>query len=394
MEQERINQLLGEAESDLLERKGSASDLGVLRQTICAFANDLSGQGRPGYIIVGLDNSGRPTGLTVDDALLTCLSQLRSDGSLTPVPTVSAKQATFQGKDVVVMEVTPSDSPPVRLKGVVWVRVGTTTQRASPQDERILSERSVAGAKTFDQRPCVGASLCDLLVEVFHNEYLSRAVAGDVLAANNRNAEEQLASLRFFDIRRGVPTNAGILLFGMDPLEFLPGAYLQFVRYDGPDPTAAVQQEKAVTGSLVTQLQVLDNLIPIQIHTGRVPDRGLRRASRPDYPLDAVRELVLNGVMHRVYEGTNSPTRINWFSDRIEIVSPGGLFGQVTAMNYQRVNDYRNPTLAEAMKVLGYVEKYGTGIARAQAALAANGNPPAQFVFEPTHVMVTIGAVR
>ena len=94
--------------------------------------------------------------------------------------------------------------------------------------------------------------------------------------------------------------------------------------------------------------------------------------------------------MHRAYEGTNSPVRINWFADRVEIQSPGGLYGQVTPANFERVCDYRNPVLAEAMKVLGYVERFGTGIARAKAALAANGNPIAEFTFEPTHVLVTI----
>ena len=103
-----------------------------------------------------------------------------------------------------------------------------------------------------------------------------------------------------------------------------------------------------------------------------------------------MRELGLNAVMHRTYEGTNAPVRINWFTDRVEILSPGGLYGQVTPDNYERVSDYRNPVIAEAMKVLGYVERFGTGIARANAALRANGNPPAEFTFEPTHVLVTV----
>jgi ATP-dependent DNA helicase RecG len=116
----------------------------------------------------------------------------------------------------------------------------------------------------------------------------------------------------------------------------------------------------------------------------------LRFEDRPEYPLLAVREFVLNAVVHRMYEGTNAPARLYWFKDRVEIQSPGGLYGQVTPENYERVSDYRKPVLAEAMKVLGYVERFGTGIARANAALWANGNPPAEFRFEPTHVAVTV----
>ena len=94
--------------------------------------------------------------------------------------------------------------------------------------------------------------------------------------------------------------------------------------------------------------------------------------------------------MHRTYESTNAPVRFYWFADRVEVQSPGGLYGQVTPENYERVNDYRNPVLAEVLKVLGYVERFGTGIARAIAALLANGNPKAEFEFEPTHVKLTV----
>ena len=94
--------------------------------------------------------------------------------------------------------------------------------------------------------------------------------------------------------------------------------------------------------------------------------------------------------MHRTYESTNAPVRITWFNDRIEIQNPGGPFGQVTKENFGRpgVVDYRNPHLAEAMKVLGYVQRFGVGIQLAQESLRKNGNPPARFTVEDTFVHV------
>ena len=96
--------------------------------------------------------------------------------------------------------------------------------------------------------------------------------------------------------------------------------------------------------------------------------------------------------MHRTYENTNAPIRLTWFSDRIEIVNPGGPFGIVTVANFGQpgVTDYRNPHLAEAMKVLGYVQRFGVGIATARRLLAENGNPPPVFDPRDTHVLVTI----
>jgi len=185
-----------------------------------------------------------------------------------------------------------------------------------------------------------------------------------------------------------------MLLFGTDPLDFMPGAYVQFVRFDGDTLADTIQDEKEISGNLLTQLLQLDNLLPLQIRSARVPGAGLEHQDRPDYPRVAIRELALNAVMHRTYEATNAPVRINWFAGRVEIQNPGGLFGQVTPENYEHVSDYRNPVLAEAMKILGYVERFGTGIARANAALRANGNLPAEFIFEGTHVLVTIRARR
>jgi ATP-dependent DNA helicase RecG len=98
--------------------------------------------------------------------------------------------------------------------------------------------------------------------------------------------------------------------------------------------------------------------------------------------------------MHRTFEGTNAPVRINWFTDRVEIQNPGGLYGSVNPGNFQRMSDYRNPVIAEAMKALGYVERFGTGIARANAALQVNGNPQAEFQFEQSHVLVTLRGLR
>jgi predicted HTH transcriptional regulator len=89
------------------------------------------------------------------------------------------------------------------------------------------------------------------------------------------------------------------------------------------------------------------------------------------YPMDALRQLVRNAYMHRSYEATNTPVRVYWFDDRIEIHNPGGPFGSVTPENFGQpgITDYRNPNLAEALRALGYVQRFGAGIAIARKAL-------------------------
>jgi ATP-dependent DNA helicase RecG len=95
--------------------------------------------------------------------------------------------------------------------------------------------------------------------------------------------------------------------------------------------------------------------------------------------------------MHRVYESTNAPIRVYWYSDRIEIQNPGGLYGKVTPANIGTgATDYRNPLIAEIMHHLGFAQRFGMGIPIARKALAENGNPPPEFTFSPTHVAVIV----
>jgi ATP-dependent DNA helicase RecG len=95
--------------------------------------------------------------------------------------------------------------------------------------------------------------------------------------------------------------------------------------------------------------------------------------------------------MHRSYENTNSPSRVYWYDDRVEIQSPGGLYGNVTPTNiHEGVTDYRNPLIAEIMHHLGYSQRFGLGIQLAKTSLKDNGNPPPEFLFSSTNVSVVV----
>ena len=107
---------------------------------------------------------------------------------------------------------------------------------------------------------------------------------------------------------------------------------------------------------------------------------ALREETRTDYPKSAIRELVMNAIMHRDYQG-NAPIQFYQYADRLEIVNHGGLYGRARPENFPNVSDYRNPIIAEAMKVLGYVNCYNRGINMVQRELEANGNGKADFSF-------------
>ena len=123
---EDLARLLSEGESDRVEFKESlgGGTREALREAICAFANDLPRHGKPGVIFVGVRDSGEVTGLSVTDKLLQNLSGIKTEGNVVPLPSMTVEKRTLHGKDVAVISVQPSDSPPVRFRGSVRVRVG------------------------------------------------------------------------------------------------------------------------------------------------------------------------------------------------------------------------------------------------------------------------------
>jgi ATP-dependent DNA helicase RecG len=377
---QELRVLLADLESDRIERTISTRDTDKFAQAVCAFTNDLPNHRQPGYLVIGVNNQGQPIGLDVTDQLLQNLGALRSDGNIQPLPVIVVAKLSLEGGDVAVVEVQPSDLPPVRYKGQVWIRVGPRKAIASEQEERMLSERRIATARSFDTRPCPEANLKDLSLRLFE-EYRAQVVAPDIIEANHRTIEEQLASLRFYDLQRDCPTMAGILLFGKNPRYFLPGAYVQFLRMPGITLTDTPVDQAEISGDLRTLLDSLRGRFRVYSATAMLRGESMTEHLVPEYPEWAAREILHNAVMHRDYQ-SNTPIRFYWFEDRIEIQSPGTLYGEVTPATITRVNSYRNPVIAEAMKALGYVNRFGYGIQQAEMALAENGNPPLDFTFD------------
>jgi ATP-dependent DNA helicase RecG len=275
------------------------------------------------------------------------------DGQISPLPNIHVRKLALDGCSMVVVEVTPSDSPPVRFKGRICVRFGPSRAFATPEQERRLIERQRRAVVPFDQQPVAGATLKDLNLLIFQSEYLPAAIAPDVLEENGREVVDQHRALKLLS-PDGVPTTAGILVLGRDPRNWLPGAYIQFVRYAGVEVTDTIRDQKEIDGSLSDLLRRLDEVLEANV-ARRTDLSGGSTNVRPDYPILALQELARNAVIHRAYDGTNAPVRLTWFDDRVEITNPGGPFGAVSIANFGRpeATDYRNPFLASAAKDLG-----------------------------------------
>ncbi len=388
--EQELLKLLADLESDRVERTISTSNTDKFAQAVCAFANNFPAHRQPGYLLIGVEDNGQPSGLKVTDDLLQSLGALRSDGNIQPMPALTVSRFSLPAGDVAVVEVLPADLPPVRYKGRVYLRVGPRRATATEQEERILTERRISHALTFDALSCLDSTLEELSEDRFRLTYLRHAVSEEVIAENGRPLKQQLASLRFFDLRQDCPTHAGIIVLADRPMHYLPGAYVQFVRYAGPDLASEVLDEKRALGDLRTLLQTLDLIVDANLRQRPVAvDGGFVETMIHDYPRVALRELLLNAVIHRNYQST-APIRFYCFPDHLAISNPGGLYGDATAETFPRTTGYRNPIIAEATRVLGYTNRFGQGIARTTKALELNGNPPAEYQFDAHSFSVTL----
>ncbi len=390
-----LEQMMTDLESDLVERKeswrGSAAE--TVREAVCAFANDLPNHGRPGVVFIGVRDDGAPTGLTVTDELLRTLADIKTDGNITPPPTLTVGKHRLAGAEVAVITVWPADAPPVRYRGRIFIRIGPRRGLASAQDERILNEKRRHRDKPFDVHPLAHCQLTDLDLRRFEQEYLPSLVAPDVLAANTRTLEERLAAAKMIASRDDLqPTVLGVLVIGKDTQSFLPGAYVQFLRIGGRALGDPIIDEQVITGTVADQIRQLDEKLIAHNRTHIDIEQSPVEQRRADYPIAALQQLTRNAVLHRTYDGTHAPTRVYWFDDRIEILNPGGPFGEVTVATFGQpgLTDYRNPNLAEAMRVLGFVQRFGYGIPLTRRLLQENGNPPPEFQPTTSHVLAIV----
>ena len=376
---DEVLELLRSTETYRIERTISTGDMDKFQEAICAFSNDLPNSREKGYLILGVHDNGVLSGLRVDDVLMKKIAGVRSDGNILPLPMMSVERFEFTEGDLLVVEVSPALVPPVRYRGRTFIRIGPRRDIATEAEERVLLEKRTSYMATFDAMPCFGSSLKDIDALFVKNEYLPQIIDSDVLMADKRSLQEQLAAIHLYDIANDCPTNAAIILFGKNASFFLHGCYVQYVHFAGEDTGSEILNERQIRGSLCSILPKLESFVKDAIVTARpMPVSMLREQIVFNYPELALRELLMNACMHRDYQ-SNMPIRIYQFSNRIEILNAGGLYGEARPENFPTVNDYRNPIIAEAMRGMKYVNMFNRGVQRVKNMLRENGNPEPKF---------------
>jgi ATP-dependent DNA helicase RecG len=382
---------LNDIESERIERKRnfSGSIAKRVREVVCAFANDVSNSKLPGVLFIGANDDGTPADCAITDELLLNLASMKTDGSILPQPVLSVEKRTLKGAEMAIVIVQPSDMPPVQYDGRIWVRTGPSCTKATRQEERILVEKCRHKNIPFDIRAIPSAKLSDISRVLFEAAYLPAAFAEEVLQANDRTYEERLAACKMLvSPEEPTPTLLGMLVLGIRVQDFLPCAQIQFLRIAGTELTDPVFDADLIGGTLTDMLRRTEEKLKAHNMTAVDVTSGSTHQINSAYPFVALQQVLYNAVLHRTYEGTNAPVRVHWYNDRVEIISPGGPYGNVTPSNFGQpgITDYRNPHIAAVLKLFGYVQTFGRGIALTKSEMKKNGNPEPLFDVNPSIV--------
>ena len=368
-------------EGERLERCAQVDDSSKVKakflSCLCAFANDLSESNEAGYFLFGVDDASFDrSGARIDDKTKLRLSDW-IDNNITPPISYSFTADNNSSGDVLLVQVAVSRHPPHRYGKHIWVRRGPKTVEATRADEdRLASKAAHHEGRSFVDQPVPQSSIDDLAQDMLA-VYRRSCISPETIAANDRTPQQQWAALGLYDLERDCPNRAGIIAFPHPERvkHFFPCAYIQFVKTQASDliDLNAVVADKEIKGDFNIMVREIESLIRAYNRSNH-QTRGWKFERTDEYIPWAIRELLINAIIHRDYR-LSSPISFYWYRDRIEIRSPGGLAYPVRLESLGQVSTYRNARLADVMKGWNYIERYGSGINRVRRLLAEYGMP-------------------
>ena len=344
-------------ETDVIEFK--ATFVNDLNKEVIAFANTNGGE-----IYIGLDDNGKPCGLrNINDVELQCVNHITNTIKPDVSMFVRYEKIVIDGQDVLKIIVNKGSMSPYYIagKGIrpegVYIRMGTASVPAT--ETTIVNMIKETTGETYEDTRSLNQNLTFIQTE---QEFFNAGIPF---------GESQKKSLGIIG-RDGCYTNLGLLL--SDQCEHK----IKFAVYEGTKKQVFKDRHE-FSGSLFRQFEDLTRMIDSYNRLSSPKLDGMKRIDQRDYPVQAIREALLNALIHREY-GLGGYTLISMFDDRMEIISLGGLMRGVEMSDIMMGVSYlRNKRLAEIFYRLQLIEAYGTGIDKIKESYKGQAKQP---VFE------------
>ncbi len=325
---------------------------------VCGFANAQGGR-----IYIGKDDSGRASGLKNAKKLLEDLpNKIRDQLGLMPQINLLYEDGT----PYLEIIVEPS-SVPISLRGSYYWRSGCVKQelKGAALTDFLLRKTGMTWDRVIQEK----ATLDDIDTEALDIFKKDAARAGRLPDLNGLSAEDILRKLRL--LTRDGLTNGALVLFGREPGEFYPNLFVKIGRFG--KSVVEMRFQEVCEGNLIRLLGDVMETLEKKFLIRPVRFEGLQRIEELEYPVAALREMLLNALVHRNYLG--SMTQIKVFDDRLSIWNAGLLPGELTIEKLFQLHESlpRNPLIAEVCYRAGYIDSWGRGVEKITEACRQAG---------------------
>jgi len=365
MKNERVEWLLAQNEGQYSEFKQSASD--SLGRAICAFANSGGGT-----IIVGARLGGPVAGIP-DQSEEAARVQSMARSCIPPVR-LEVSCLAHEGKSLMAVEILGNQDPPHSFGSTFYMRVGATSQ--SMGRDELVDFLYSTGQVNYEDKCCPGFRYpADFNVRAFYR-FLRKA---GIKPAKDRF--DTLSNLGVASRSGGkvLINNAGVLFFAKEPRRFLRHGYIDCVLFQGTEKVTVLDR-KEQTGGIVDNVEEAMTFLRKHLSV-RYEIEGLYRKEILELPPEALREALLNAVIHRDYHFDTAWITVEVYKDRVEISSPGGPPPGLRPEEFGKKSVHRNRLMAEMFQRLGEVERVGAGIRKMRDAVRGAGLRAPRFEF-------------
>ncbi len=350
-------------ESEKLEFKSSFSDWKAIIISLCAFANKKGGQ-----VSVGLNDDGKFTNMklgknTIEDFV----NKLRNHTDPILYPSINVK--TFGLGEIVEIEIPESDLKPVFAFDKAYIRVGKSNVKLTASEVRKLIKAYTL--PDYDEA-VMDEERKDIELDIDMIDRLNKKY----FMYEDLSTEGILERLEV--LKKGKLSNAGYLCF-VKRNRYIPSAVIKAARFKGNSMTRFIDM-KDFDNNLIEAVDNILEFIRRHINMEVVIDGGSHRKETWEYPIEGLREAVINAVVHRDYSDPGN-IQVRIFDDTLEVWSPGTLPKEINIQTLLKENRSipRNRSIARIFFLIGFIENWGTGFPRIVEACRANGNPMPEF---------------
>ncbi len=375
-----IKELIIGGESEQLELKQVVRKE-IIAQTVCSFLN-----GEGGQLLIGVSNDGEIRGVTNAEKTAIELQKYLIQEIIPEAPvTVSSERAGK--KEIILVKVWSGAKKPYLFDGSIFYRRGANTVKASTREIAELIHHRQQTEVHWERQPALGVELEDLDVAEI-NATLTASITNARAKEARNNVQDFLSYYGLF--LNGHFTNAAVVLFGKNPARFLPQCRVRLSYLQQGKTGSTFKDDQLLEGNLFRNIADIQEFFLKHLELRRrFSDSNWLRQDDLQYPLAALREGVLNALIHRDYANVSGTASITIFPDKLEIINSGSLALKPAELKKSHLSLPVNPDIAQLVFLRGYIEKIGRGTLKIIDACKQRGLNAPVWLAESNTVKLT-----